>query len=386
MAEMPDNWQNAAIALGVVVAVAFVVSQIVARLLRQLLVRATGAADDTSLRSPIQRRPIRLLQVAMFLVLAAALTPPALKTAGVELAYGLEVETLTAWALADGLRILLIAVLAYFGVRVASLAISHFEAIVALRAGEDLDRRELIDRVRTVGGLIRNAVNVVLISAALLMILQEIGVNITPLLTGAGIAGLAVGFGAQHLVRDIISGFFLILEDQVHVGDVVKVNGTGGLVEALKLRTITLRDLSGTVHVFPNGSINELANLTKDFSFAVIDVGVAYKEDTDVVSDVLRGVGAELRQDPAFGPLILDALEVLGVDDFGESEVTIKIRIKTLPLQQWSVGRELRRRIKKAFDARGIEIPFPHRSIYVGEASKPWVFEQRPTPDRPPPT
>ena len=163
-----------------------------------------------------------------------------------------------------------------------------------------------------------------------------------------------------------ISGFFLILEDQIHIGDVVKIDATSGVVESVKLRTVVLRDLSGTVHVIPNGAITTLSNMSKDFSYAVLDIGVAYKEDTDHVVDVLRDVGVDLRADSDFGQHILDALEVLGVDDFADSAVTIKIRIKTRPLKQWMIGRELRRRIKKTFDAQGIEIPFrTSRCIWV---------------------
>jgi small conductance mechanosensitive channel len=208
------------------------------------------------------------------------------------------------------------------------------------------------------------------------MILRELRIDIMPILTGAGILGLAVGFGAQTLVKDLIGGFFLTFENQVRVGDVATINGTGGLVEAINLRTIVLRDLQGTVHVFPNGSFEQLSNLTKEFSYYVVDVGVAYKEETDAVAAVLQEVGAELLADPAYAVSILAPLEILGVDDFADSQVTIKIRIKTLPLKQWEVGREMRRRIKKAFDARGIEIPFPHRSLYFGEASRPFTTRQ----------
>jgi small conductance mechanosensitive channel len=218
-------------------------------------------------------------------------------------------------------------------------------------------------------------VTTVVMSIAVLIVLREVGVDITPILTGAGIAGLAVGFGAQNLVRDVISGFFLIAENQVRVGDVAIINGKGGLVEAIRLRTIVLRGLDGTVHVIPNGAINELSNMTKDFSYALLDVGVAYKEDTDRVVDVLKEVAAELQQDPGYAERILAPLEVLGVDAFADSAVMIRIRIKTAPIQQWNVARELRRRIKKAFDQRGIEIPFPHLSVYFGEVSKPFAVQ-----------
>ena len=191
------------------------------------------------------------------------------------------------------------------------------------------------------------------------MILNAFGSNIAPVLTGAGIVGLAVGFGAQTLVRDIISGFFLILEDQVRVGDVAAINGRAGLVEAINLRTIVLRDGEGTVHVFPNGAINTLANRSKDFSYYVIDLGISYREDPDRVAAVLREIGAELQADPAYGPLILEPLEILGVDAFGDWSVVLKMRIKTVPLKQWEVGREFRKRIRQAFDEDGHRDPVP---------------------------
>jgi small conductance mechanosensitive channel len=191
------------------------------------------------------------------------------------------------------------------------------------------------------------------------MVLAQFGLNITPALTGAGIAGLAVGFGAQTLVRDIISGFFLILENQVRVGDAAAINGVEGIVEAINLRTIVLRDIEGTVHVVPNGGINTLANRSKDFSYYVVELSVSYFDDSDRIAEAVREVGASLQADPAFGPAILAPIEVLGVDGFSDWSVKMKARIKTVPLKQWEVGRELRRRLIKAFEGRGFAIPFP---------------------------
>jgi small conductance mechanosensitive channel len=208
-------------------------------------------------------------------------------------------------------------------------------------------------------------VTIVIWTTAGLIILRELDVDITPVLTGAGIAGLAVGFGAQTLVRDVISGFFLLIEDQVRVGDAAMVNGTGGLVEQINLRTIVLRDGEGVVHVFPNGEIKTLANRTKDYSYYVVDLGVDYGADTDRVVALIRRAGEELMADPAFAPSILEPVEVLGVDDFKDSSVTLKFRIKTVPLKQWEVGRELRRRIKIAFDREGIRIPSPKLDVTI---------------------
>ncbi|HLC41220.1 MAG TPA: mechanosensitive ion channel family protein [Methylomirabilota bacterium] len=272
----------------------------------------------------------------------------------------------------SGLRIAIIVVGGYIAVRLVRIALHRLEALL-VKAGEATETvpGATRKRVTTLTGLLRTLSLVVLWAVVAIIGLDQLGLDITPILAGAGIAGLAVGFGAQNLVRDLISGFFMVLENQVRVGDVAVVNGTGGLVEAITFRTIVLRDLAGVVHVFPHGTVNTLANMTKGWSGYVIDVGVAYKEDTDRVVTVMRDVAEELRRDPAYGPVILEPLEVFGVDAFGESEVTIKARFKTLPLQQWNIGREYRRRLKKAFDAEGIEIPFPHRSIYIGEATKP---------------
>jgi small conductance mechanosensitive channel len=215
--------------------------------------------------------------------------------------------------------------------------------------------------------LLRNVLRVTIAVIASLIVLSEIGINIGPLLAGAGVAGLAIGFGAQKLVQDVINGMFIIIEDTVAVGDVVRVAGHIGLCEGLTIRTITLRDLSGTVHTVPFSDVTTVENLTKEFSFAVMDVGVAYREDTDAVIEILHQVAEELRAEPEYGAVMLEPLEVLGVDQFADSAVVIKVRIKTLPIKQWMVKREFNRRMKKAFDANGIEIPFPHATLYFGE-------------------
>jgi small conductance mechanosensitive channel len=221
-------------------------------------------------------------------------------------------------------------------------------------------------RARTLLPLMRKALLLVLSVIVSLMVLSELGIHIGPLLAGAGIIGLAVGFGAQKLVQDIITGVFILLEDAVAVGDVVKVAGIGGQVEDLSIRSIRLRDLSGNVHTIPFSSVDTVTNMTRLYSYYLIDIGVAYREDTDQVADVCRGIVDEMRSDPEFGPDIIEPLEVLGVDQFADSAVIIKARIKTRPIKQWAVGREFNRRMKKRFDELGIEIPFPHRTLYFG--------------------
>ena len=274
------------------------------------------------------------------------------------------------------LRLVLIGVVAYLGIRAVRFGLHKLETfLLTMREDADKNRIAAEKRVKTLIGLLKTICLTLVWVVAVVMGLDQIGLDITPILASAGIAGLAVGFGAQNLVRDVINGFFMILENQVRVGDVAIVNGTGGLVEAISFRTITLRDQSGTVHIFPNGTVTTLANMTKDWSAYVMDIGVAYKEDTDRVSAVMKQVAQELQQDPEIGPKILEPIEILGVDKFGESEVVIKARLKTLPIQQWTVGREYRRRLKKAFDEKGIEIPFPHRTLYMGEASHPFTIK-----------
>jgi small conductance mechanosensitive channel len=223
-------------------------------------------------------------------------------------------------------------------------------------------------RARTLLPLMRKALLMVLSIIVALIVLSELGVHIGPLLAGAGIIGLAVGFGAQKLVQDIITGVFILLEDAVAVGDVVQVAGIGGLVEDMSIRSIRLRDLSGNVHTIPFSSVDTVTNMTKGYSYYLIDIGVAYREDTDQVAAVCRTIVEDMRSEPEFGQEILEPLDVLGVDQFADSAVIIKARIKTRPIKQWSVGREFNRRMKKRFDELGIEIPFPHRTLYFGAA------------------
>lgn len=241
---------------------------------------------------------------------------------------------------------------------------------------EDIDTDEASKRIRTLINIIHGLFRVILWSVFFMVLMPKFGINIAPVLAGAGILGLAIGFGAQELVRDFISGFFIILENQIRAGDVGIINGKGGLVEKIELRTTTLRDFSGVVHIFQNGKINELSNMTKQWSAIVLDIGVAYKEDVEKVIAIMKQVGDELKQDPSFGHLILEPIEVFGLDKFADSALVIKARIKTKPIQQWGVGREYRKRLKIAFDENGIEIPFPHTTVYWGEAIKPLKIQE----------
>ena len=358
----PPDWQSLVLALAAAAAVAIVVAEIGARVLRSLIHRA-GGADAASLRRSIARGPIRLVRLTLFVLLAIAMTPPALELAGAPLRRGLRLSQVAAWAMSGGLRLLLIAALAFVLVRVIALMVGRFEQEVSQNT--DLEVLERAKRARTLGGLVQNVLTTLVVVVASLMILREVGLDITPILTGAGILGLAVGFGAQTLVKDIISGFFMILENEIRIGDVVQIDTHAGMVEDMNLRTIVLRDFEGTVHIIPNGSVTAVMNRTKDFSYYVVDLPAPYEVDTDDVAALVHKVGAELRADAAFAPFILNDIEVIGVDAFADSSVTIKVRVKTVPLKQWEVGRELRRRLKKAYDAAGIAFPYPTQTHHM---------------------
>lgn len=267
-----------------------------------------------------------------------------------------------AWLERSGLRVVAIVVLAWIVARSASLAARRLERSVS-HSGPGAEERTR--RVQTLARITRKTVGILVTATAALMILRETGIDITPVLTGAGVAGLAVGFGAQTLVRDVISGFFLLLEDQVRVGDVVTVNGQAGLVEELNLRTIVLRDIEGTVHVFPNGEVKTLANRSKDFSFYVLDVPIRSDEDADRVIEILRAVSASLVGEPPFDAHVLEPLEVFGVDSFGSGNLIVRARLKTAAQQQWAVGRELRKRVARALAEAGIEMPGSRLDVHV---------------------
>lgn len=269
-------------------------------------------------------------------------------------------------------RVGVVLFLAWLCMVVLKKVLSNFEErLLEQSKTDDEPPSESVKRVETLIRLIRQAAFIVLWVTTLLILLKEIGVDIAPVLASAGIVGLAVGFGAQNLVRDFISGFFFILENQIRVGDVAIINGTGGLVEKVNFRTIVLRDLGGVVHIFPNGTVTSLSNLTNDWSAYIFDIGVAYKENTDNVIEVMTQVGSDMKEDETIGTYMLEEPEIFGVDKFDSSSVVIKGRIRTKPIRQWQVGREYLRRIKLAFDDAGIEIPFPHQTLYFGEASKP---------------
>jgi small conductance mechanosensitive channel len=267
------------------------------------------------------------------------------------------------------IRIALIVVVAVVVYRLIRLGIGR---IVQRNIDEDdpVVKRVREQRAQTLGSLFTNVALVVVATVTLLTVLGTF-MDIGPILASVGVLGLAVSFGAQSLVKDVISGTFMLLEGQFGIGDVVRIGDTAGLVEKITLRTTILRDLHGVVHIIPNGAIDRVSNLTKTWSRAVLDIGVAYKEDVDQVIAVLKELGAEFHEDAEWGPLLVEPPQVLGIEQFADSAVVIRMNAKTLPLKQWDVARELRRRIKKRFDAEGIEIPFPHVSFYWGDSQLP---------------
>jgi small conductance mechanosensitive channel len=357
---VPSNILEITLALALAATLAGALALTVGRLARRLL---RGVGRDGALAEPFTQGTVRVVRGVTFVVAFAVFAFPALDLAGVQLGVGMHSDQLGRWAAETGVRIAALLLLAFAVVRLISAVIVRAER--DMMAGSGLDAIERRKRAQTIASVVRRGLSALIWTTAALIVLRELDVDITPVLTGAGIVGLAIGFGAQTLVRDIITGFFLIVEDQVRVGDVAMVNGIGGLVEQINLRTIVLRDFEGVVHVVPNGEIKTLANRTKDFSYYVIDLGVDYDEDTDRVIALVHEAASDLTADPAFAPSILAPIEVLGVDDFRDSSVSLKFRIKTIPLKQWEVGRELRRRIKRIFDREHIRMPGPRMDITI---------------------
>jgi len=270
------------------------------------------------------------------------------------------------WFTSNGLRLLLIIIATLIALKIANLLTNRLSSLLIKSRFEGEKQK----RVETLSSLIRYILRISIILVAFITILGEFGIDIGPILAAAGVVGLAVGFGAQQLVQDIISGFFIILEDQIRVGDVIQVAGIGGLVEKVNLRMVTLRDLSGSVHYVRNSQINLVTNMTKDFSYYLFDIGIAYRENVDEVTAVIREVGESLQHDDNFKDNILEPIEILGLDQFADSAIIIKARFKTKPIKQWVVGREFNRRLKNKFDELNIEIPFPHMTVYMGEDKK----------------
>ena len=267
------------------------------------------------------------------------------------------------WVLTHGIRIFLVAIFAWILYRYINIVIRK---IVLMSMVSDADKNSEAERKRkdTLSRIFSWVTQILILTMATLIILQEVGVPIGPILAGAGILGLALGFGGQYLIRDLISGFFIILENQYRIGDVVNLDGTSGLVEDISLRLTTLRDLDGNVHHVPHGEIKRVSNLSKYFSRVNLNIRIAYHSKLDHVIEVVNKIGNEMAEDPIWKEHILKAPQFLRIDSFAESAIEIKIIGETPAHKKWDVTGELRKRIKLAFDQEGIEIPFPQRVIH----------------------
>lgn len=261
------------------------------------------------------------------------------------------------------LRVSIILVLAWLLMALSRKLIRVFRNYMNAHTSSAEDRR----RIETLARMFRHIATVVISLVAGMLVLSELGISIAPILGAAGVVGLAVGFGAQSLIKDYFNGFFMLLENQIRQGDVVEVCGKTGTVEDVNLRYVCLRDNEGSVHYVPNGQITTVTNKSRDYAFALIDVGVAYRENLDEIGAVIREVGSALRADASIGPKILEDVEIQGVQEWGDSAVILRCRFKTIALEQWNVRRAFLGRLKQAFDAHGIEIPYPHLTLYAGQ-------------------
>lgn len=274
------------------------------------------------------------------------------------------------WLLNHGIKIILIIIGGFIVNKIVQKFIERTVRMIVI-ADKNASANAEIQREDTLIQIFSTTVKIVLISITLLMCLKEFGLEIAPILAAAGIVGLAFGFGGQYLIRDIISGLFIILENQYRIGDVVDFDSASGLVEQISLRKTTLRDLDGTVHHIPHGEIKKVSNLTKDFSRVNLNLGVSYSADLEHVISVVNQTGNSIAEDPNFKDFVIAAPQFLRVDEFADSSIIIKIIGETVPLKQWEVAGELRKRIKVAFDKEGIEIPFPQMVIHQAkEATK----------------
>lgn len=362
--EATQGWlQQHALSLTAIVVVSLVALKVAAMLNRKMVAKLfKGKPDEDS------QKLAHTVATAMHWLIAIAIVAVALSFVLSEVGVSMDrvVNRGLDWLLSNGLGIAIILALTFVALKVATLLAAK---LVAFLNRDKLDH-ESQKRADTLSSVIRWVLRTGILLIAAVMLLGQLGVQIGPIIAAAGVVGLAVGFGAQNLVQDVIGGFFLLLEDQVRVGDVVQLNEKSGLVEKITLRITILRDFSGNVHYVRNGKIDVVTNMTKEFSYYVFEIGVAYREDTDEVTAVIEGVGKNLQSDPAFKDDIEAPVEVVGVDKFGDSAIVIKARIKTKPIQQWRVGREFNRRLKKKFDELGIEIPFPHITLYPGKDKK----------------
>lgn len=293
-----------------------------------------------------------------------------MNTENITLAFNKIITDIVNWLLYDFTYILISLVVVIVLIWLLNAISRNLEKVI-LKRSDALHDKEAQKRVKTLMSIVRGIMRLILWAIFALILLKRIGIEIGPIIASAGIAGIAIGFGAQELIRDFLAGFFVLVDNQIRTDDIVVINGTTGVVEKIELRTIRLRDHSGVVHIFQHGKVNTLSNMTKEWSALVFEIGVAYKEDVDTVIAIMESVGEDLEKDSRFSGNILEPISILGVEQFANSSIQLKVRIKTQTGEQWQTRREYMRRLKYAFDKKGIEIPFPHTTLYWGEKSKP---------------
>ncbi len=267
------------------------------------------------------------------------------------------------WVINHGIKVAIIFIAAFIILRILKIVIKKALKTAVEKTYENRDGKALEKRTATLETVFYSTIKIVIWTIAFLMIISEFGINVGPVLAAVGVAGLAFGFGAQYLIRDLISGLFIILEDQYRKDDVIKINNTTGVVEDINLRKTIIRDLDGTEHHVPNGEIKMASNLSKGWSRVNLNIGVSYDTDLEKAIRILNEIGEKITKDKNWKDIIIKAPQVLGVNKFAESAIEIKVLGETKPGEHWNVARELRKRIKKTFDEKGIEIPFPHMVI-----------------------
>jgi len=268
--------------------------------------------------------------------------------------------------LTTGIKIIFVVILTLILIKVIKVTSSRMSSVLSKKKADE----EAEKRAKTLTSVIQNFLIALVLIVSAITVIGQLGIEIAPLLATAGIAGIAIGFAGQSLFKDVINGFFLLLWDQIRVGDYVQITDKKGLVELINLKMTVLRDFNGNVHYIPNGNIDIVTNMTKDYSRYLFEIGVAYREDVDEVIEVIKEIDSRLREDPDFKDDILEPIEIFGLDKFADSALIIKARTMTKPSKQWRVAREFNRRLKKRFDEAGIEIPFPHRTLYIGQDKK----------------
>ena len=365
-ATLPSNSLEITLAIAMTVLVAGAGAMAAGSLTRKLLRSIEGERLHVQALADTTVRAVRRLTFAIIVLIGVF---PALDFAGVDIRVGLSDQDVARWAARTGVRVALLLLLAFATNRFAASVIRRAEREIAVT--DDAQGFERMRRAQTLGSTFGRFLSALIWSTAVLIILRELDVDITPVLTGAGILGLAVGFGAQTLVKDIISGIFVIAEDQVRVGDTAIINGVEGTVEHIHLRTLALRTVEGVVYTFSNGDIRTMANRSKGFAYYVLAFGLEYDQDSDVVVRIVTEAAAALQQDPDLGPWIIDPVEVMGMDDLTGDKVTMKFRIKTVPLKQADIGRELRRRVKQRFHEEGIRMPGARMEVTMRNPQSP---------------